>query len=132
MQHATHVNRRTLCAILAAPVVLAMGLPALAHHGWSWTQDGFFELTGIIREVYVGNPHATLDVDVEGEIWRVELAPPSATIRAGFTEELAKAGDEVVAIGNRSRDETEKRMKAVRITVNGKTYDVYPDRVPPA
>ena len=69
-----------------------MGLPALALHGWSWTQDGFFELTGIIREVYVGNPHATLDVDVEGEIWRVELAPPSATIRAGFTEKIGEGG----------------------------------------
>ena len=38
--------------------------------------------------------------------------------------------DEVTAIGNRSQDENEKRMKAVRITVNGKTYDVYPDRAP--
>ena len=93
-------------------------------------QDGFFELEGIIKAIYIGNPHATLDVDVEGEIWRVELAPPRATIAAGFTEEVAKAGDEVIAIGNRSRDETEKRMKAVRITVNGKTYDVYPDRTP--
>jgi hypothetical protein len=105
---------------------------ALAHHGWSWTQDGFFQLEGIIKEVYIGNPHATLDVDADGEIWRVELAPPSRTIAAGFTEEVAKAGDEVTAIGNRSRDESEKRMKAVRVIVKGKTYDVYPDRVPPA
>jgi hypothetical protein len=113
----------------AGLALLAAG-QALAHHGWSWTQDGFFELKGIIKEIYIGNPHATLDVDVEGEIWRVELAPPSATTRAGFTEDVAKAGDEVTAIGNRSRDETEKRMKAVRVTVNGKTYDVYPNRTP--
>lgn len=104
--------------------------PALAHHGWSWTEDGFFQLEGVIAEVYIGNPHATLDVDVEGEIWRVELAPPSRTIAAGFTEEVAKKGDEVTAIGNRSRDETEKRMKAVRLIVGGKTYDVYPGRAP--
>jgi hypothetical protein len=38
-------------------------------------------------------------------------------------------GDEVTAIGNRSSDPAEKRMKAVRIIVNGKTFDVYPDRV---
>ena len=60
------------------------------------------------------------------------MAPPSRTIAAGFTEEVAKVGDEVTAIGNRSVDQAEKRMKAVRIIVNGKTYDVYPDRVPPA
>ncbi|MDQ6437095.1 DUF6152 family protein [Mesorhizobium sp. LHD-90] len=113
-------------------LALAMAAPALAHHGWSWTEDGFFQLEGVIRGIYLGNPHATLDVDVEGEIWRVELAPPSATTRAGFTEASAKVGDEVTAIGNRSRDSAEKRMKAVRLTVNGKTYDVYPNRVPPA
>jgi hypothetical protein len=107
-----------------------LALPASAHHGWSWTEDGFFELEGVISEIYIGNPHATLDVDVEGEIWRVELAPPSRTIAAGFTEDVAKKGDEVKAIGNRSREETEKRMKAVRIVLKGKNYDVYPYRVP--
>ena len=117
---------------LAAAVMLAAATAAYAHHGWSWTQDGFFELKGRITAIYIGNPHATLDVDAEGEVWRVEMAPPSRTIAAGFTEDVAKAGDEVTAIGNRSLDETEKRMKAVRIIVKGKTYDVYPDRVPPA
>ncbi|PAP95281.1 DUF6152 family protein [Mesorhizobium wenxiniae] len=117
---------------LAAAVILAAATVAYAHHGWSWTQDGFFELRGKITAIYIGNPHATLDVDAEGEVWRVDLAPPSRTIAAGFTEEVAKVGDEVTAIGHRSRDETEKLMKASRIIVNGKTYDVYPDRVPPA
>ena len=104
-------------------------MPITAGRG---PQDGFFELKGTITAIYIGNPHATLDVDAEGEAWRVEMAPPSRTIAAGFTEEVAKVGDEVTAIGNRSLDETEKRMKAVRVIVNGKTYDVYPDRVPPA
>lgn len=115
----------TVAIGIAAPV-----LPALAHHGWAWTADGLFELTGIVKAVYVGNPHATLDVDVEGVVWRVELAPPGPTTAAGFTEETAKPGDEVVALGNRSLDPNENRMKAVRITVGGKAYDVYPSRAP--
>ena len=119
-------------ALLAALLGAAIPATAFAHHGWAWTEDGFFELTGIIKEVYVGNPHATLDVDVEGEIWRVELAPPGPAMAAGFTEDVAQIGDEVVATGNRSQDENEKRMKAVRIVIKGITYDVYPDRVPPA
>jgi len=123
---------RRLVRPLALLAVLMLSWPALAHHGWSWTEDGFFELRGKILAVYVGNPHATLDVDVEGETWRVELAPPGPTMNAGFTEDVAKPGDEVTAIGNRSQDETEKRMKAVRIIVGGKTYDVYPGRVPPS
>src|SRR5262245_53375220 len=89
-------RRRILVMFLA----ILSAAPALAHHGWSWTEDGFFQLKGIITEVYIGNPHATLDVDAEGEIWRVELAPPSRTIAAGFTDEVAAKGDEVTAIGN--------------------------------
>jgi Family of unknown function (DUF6152) len=110
--------------------MLLLAVPALAHHGWSWTEEETTQLKGKIVEIYIGNPHAALDVAVEGSVWRVELAPPSRTIAAGFTEETAKAGDEVIAIGNRSRDRSERRMKAVRIIVGGKTYDVYPDRVP--
>ncbi len=113
-------------------LMLAMAVPAVAHHGWSWTTDGYFQVEGIIREIYLGNPHAFLDVDVEGELWRVELATAGATARAGFVEASAKVGDEVIAVGNRSQDEAERRMKAVRITIGGKSYDVYPGRVPPA
>ena len=126
------MNIRLSAPGLAAAGLLSavLALPALAHHGWSWTADGMFQVEGVIKEIYLGNPHATLDVDVEGEIWRVELAPPSRTMAAGFTEEAARVGDEVTAIGNRSRDESERRMKAVRLTVGGKTYDVYPGRAP--
>ena len=123
----TDTGRRSF---IIAVAMLAAAAPALAHHGWSWTVEELSELKGVIRDVYLGNPHATLDVDVKGEIWKVELAPPRATERAGFTEASAKAGDAVTAIGNRSRDQAERRMKAVRIIVNGKTYDVYPDRAP--
>jgi hypothetical protein len=70
-----------------------------------------------------------LTVEAADGVWTVELAPPGRTRAAGFTEDAAKAGDQVTAIGNRSKDAGEKRMKAVRIIVNGKTYDVYPDRV---
>jgi hypothetical protein len=130
-KEAMAISRRVLLSYGCGTglALLAAG-PVFAHHGWSWTEDGFFELEGIIKEIYIGNPHAALEVDVEGEIWRVELAPPSATTRAGFTEDVAKVGDEVIALGNRSREDTEKRMKAVRITVNGKSYDIYPNRAP--
>ena len=126
------MNIRLSASRLAAAgfVSAALALPAFAHHGWSWTADGMFQVEGVIKEIYLGNPHATLDVDVEGEIWRIELAPPRQTERAGFNEASAKVGDEVTAIGNRSRDEAERRMKAVRLTVGGKTYDVYPGRAP--
>jgi hypothetical protein len=115
-------------AVLAAGLAAGFAVPATAHHGWSWTESGFFQLEGTITDIFIGNPHATLDVDVEGTIWRVELAPLGPTTAAGFVEGVASVGDEVTAIGNRSVDPNEMRMKAVRIIVNGTTYDVYPDR----
>lgn len=124
--------RALFLAAAAAILASLAALPAVAHHGWAWTEDGFFELKGRISEVYIGNPHATIDVDVEGEIWRVELAPPSRTIAAGFTEEVAREGEEVTAVGHRSKDANERRMKAVRVIIAGKNYDVYSDMVPPA
>lgn len=119
-------NRRAV--LLAGFALAGLASPALAHHGWSWTESGFFEITGTITDISYGNPHPTLDVDVEGTIWRVELAPPAASTAAGFTEDTASVGDEVTAIGNRSQDPNEARMKAVRVIIDGTNYDVYPDR----
>lgn len=123
---ARFARRLAVAALLAA----APALPALAHHGWAWTEDGFFELTGTITAIYYGNPHPTLDVEANGETWQADLAPPRATQNAGFMEDTAKVGDEVTLLGNRSRDAAERRMKAVRVTVGGKSYDVYPNRAP--
>jgi len=37
-------------------------------------------------------------------------------------------GDQATVTGHRSRDPNELAFKAETITVNGKTYDVYPSR----
>jgi len=122
----TSFARRTL---LAAALGAAGVTTAFAHHGWSWTVEEQSELTGTIEDIYIGNPHAVLMVAAEDGSWTVELSPPARTRAAGFDENAAKVGDEVTAIGNRSADPNEKRMKAVQIVVNGKTYDIYPDRI---
>ncbi len=62
-------------------------------------------------------------------VWLIELGNPGRTEQSGFVEGVAKIGDPIVALGNRSLDSTEKRMKAVRITVSGKVYDIYPERI---
>lgn len=119
---------RTMIAGFAGLTALA-GSTAFAHHGWSWAEGDQVQLTGVIREIYVGPPHPVLKVDAEGAQWTVELGNPSQTARSGFTEDSAKAGDTITALGNRSKDQAEKRMKAVRVTVGGKTYDIYPERI---
>ena len=119
-------------AFMAAGALLISSGFAAAHHGWTWAEAEQSELSGTIREIFIGNPHAVLQVEASDGMWTVELAPPGRTRAAGFDESVAKVGDTVVAIGNRSKDSSERRMKAVRIVVNGKTFDVYPDRVTPS
>ncbi|OHV85633.1 DUF6152 family protein [Ensifer sp. LCM 4579] len=103
---------------------------AYAHHGWSWAVADQVELSGVIREISMAPPHPTLRVETENDgVWRVELGNPRLTQRSGFVEGAAKVGDPIVVLGNRSLDPNEKRMKAVRITVAGKVYDIYPDRI---
>lgn len=117
--------------MLAAAVILAGGFTGLAfaHHGWTWAEAGQIELTGIITSITIAPPHPIIEVDADGELWTVELGNPTNTARAGFVEGSAEIGQEIVALGNRALD-GEPRMKAVRITVNGKTFDIYPERIP--
>ncbi|HDZ57293.1 MAG TPA: hypothetical protein ENI17_11410 [Pseudomonas xinjiangensis] len=110
-----------LAALLAAP--------AIAHHGWSWAESEQMELTGTVSKVQIAPPHPWLDVEAEDGLWRVELGNPNQTERAGFEEGSANPGDDITAVGNRTQDQSEKRMKAVQITVGDQTYDIYPERI---
>jgi hypothetical protein len=116
-------------ALVSAALAAGIGA-AFAHHGWDWTSDEDFVLEGTIEEIHLGNPHASLKVTAEGQLWTVDLAPPGRTAAAGFVEGVAKAGDAVTAYGHRSKDMSEYRMKAERIRVNGVNYDVYPNDLP--
>ena len=112
--------------ILAAALVLPTA--AAAHHGWTWTEEAESRLAGTIVSIDYGNPHTSLRLRTERGTWRVDLAPPSASSRAGFVEGVARPGDRVTLTGHRSRDARELAFKAETITVKGKTYDVYPGR----
>ncbi|HEX6141390.1 MAG TPA: DUF6152 family protein [Geminicoccaceae bacterium] len=121
-------HRRTILAALGAAMTLGLGRSALAHHGWRWTQDGNFELTGIIRAVRLGNPHGLLEVDADGEGWTVEVGQPWRNERAGLKDDMLVPGVEITASGHRAANPDEKRMKAERVTIDGQLYELYPDR----
>ena len=110
-------------------VFLAASQIASAHHGWRWTEDGKFELIAIVEKATLGNPHGVLVMDAEGEKWTVEVGQPWRNERAGLTDEMFAKGAELTILGKRSSDPKEKRMKAERIVIKGKNYDLYPDRL---
>ena len=113
--------------LLLAFTVLGSG-PLLAHHGWRWTEDGNFELTGLIKTVRLGNPHGVLTVDADGELWTVEIGQPWRNDRAGLKEEMLTIGREIVISGQRAADPADKKMKAERVYLDGALYNLYPDR----
>lgn len=120
------LSRRNLLALCFASPVLAAA-PVLAHHGWSWTSEEWFELSGTLTEIYIGQPHPTLTVDDGTEAWTVELAPVERTLATGFDETTIAIGDSLTAIGHRALKETDFRMKAVRLVTEAGTFDVYPE-----
>lgn len=116
----------------AALLVLAMGATgkALAHHGWSWAESELTELEGTIETISMSPPHPSLEVrDADGTLWQVDLGNPNQTQRSGFTGESAKTGDAITVLGNRNSDLDRAHIKAVRITIAGTNYDMYPERI---
>jgi hypothetical protein len=121
------MNRR---AMLGGTAMALVAGAAAAHHGWSWAEAEQIELAGTIREVTIAPPHPVLRVEtVNDGVWTVELGNPSQTSRAGFVEGVARPGDRIVALGNRSENRRERRMKAVRVTVGERRFDIYPERI---
>ncbi|HTK00754.1 MAG TPA: DUF6152 family protein [Bordetella sp.] len=122
---------RFLAAGIAAfALPLALSATATAHHGWSWADTDQVKLSGVVKKVEIAPPHPYLDVQTPNDgMWRVELGNPTQTRESGFNEQSAKINESITAIGNRASDHAEKRMKAVQISVGGKTYDIYPERI---
>jgi hypothetical protein len=121
-----------LAVALLALAVILLSQPAVAHHGWAWAEDAQSTLTGKIQSVSMAAPHPSLQViAADGAAWQIDLGNPSQTQRSGFTADSAKEGDAVTVLGNRNREQSRNHMKAVRVTIAGKSYDLYPERIAP-
>lgn len=124
------MHRRHLFSLAAAAVLFLFGLQAAqAHHGWRWTKDGKFEITGVVASAKLGNPHGVVKLNVEGKIWTIEVGQPWRNKRAGLTDAMFAKGKEITIIGSRSAKASERVVKAVRVRIKGKNYDLYPERL---
>ena len=124
----TSLAARIVRAIVCAAFAGAACLPALAHHGWSWAEDGNSEITGVVVASKLGNPHGELTVDVSGVKWVVEVGQPWRNQRAGLKDEMLGKGAKLTAIGHRHADPKERVFKAERVVIDGKKYELYPER----
>lgn len=126
--HETIRSPRILLGALAIAII-AFTLPVGAHHGWGGYNDTQFELTGVLETaVSLAGPHATMRVRANGQVWDVVLAPSTRTERAGLKEGIIPLGAQVTVSGHRHRDPNKYEIKTERVTWNGRTFNVYPDR----
>lgn len=118
-------------SLVRTALLVAFVLPATAgaHHGWSNYHEDEFELTGTLEsELSLANPHGTMQVRADGRVWNAVLAPPARTERAGLQRSTIRVGTRVTLQGHRHRDPGTYEIKTERVVVDGKVYDVYPDR----
>ena len=109
-------------------VSLTMGSTVWAHHGWAWTTGGNIELTGAIKTVRLGNPHGILEVDVDGDVWIVEVGQPWRNQQAGLVDGDLAEGVEIRAIGEPAADVSLRRLKVERLYLGDREYILYPNR----
>jgi hypothetical protein len=122
------LSRKFRLALFALAAGVYLEQAASAHHGWGWATNEEFQLTGEIAAVRLGNPHGELTVNVKGEKWVVEVGQPWRNDNAGLTPKLLSKGQVITAHGHRSAKKGERLMKAERMVINGKSYNLYPDR----
>lgn len=120
--------QRILSRLTAIGLAVVIALPALAHHGWRWTTGDNIELTGVIVEVRLGNPHGRVTVRAGDETWLVEVGQPWRNETAGLKDGDLAPGVEATFIGEPAADVSDKRLKAERLLIDGQLYDLYPDR----
>src|SRR5437763_16959927 len=107
----------------SAALALVAGA-AVAYYGWG-SYDAAHPVTvaGPIVTSKFENPHATITVKGADKTWTVTLAPTSRMSSRGATEKVVAVGQNVSAYGYPSTVAKDE-MRAERITVDGKTYEM--------
>lgn len=104
---------RTRLALVAVGIGMVIAArPLTAHHSFAAEFDAAkpFTLTGTVTKVEWMNPHSFFYIDVIDEQtkavtnWAMELGSPNGLMRAGWTRNTLKVGDEVTVEGSQAKN----------------------------
>jgi hypothetical protein len=110
--------------IIATAALVVASATALAHHGWgSYDAGRKFTIVSPVERLEWTNPHVHIGLKHQGATWAIVLAPPFRMDARGLSPALIKAGTMVRVEGYPST-RVGNEMRAERITVAGKTYEL--------
>jgi hypothetical protein len=102
--------------------LLAAAAPVLGHHAFSSEFDANQPITlkGKVTKIAWTNPHVWIYMNVQDEAgkltnWGFEMGAPHQVQGRGWTREMVKPGDELVVVGSKARDGS-NRMNARNVT----------------
>jgi Family of unknown function (DUF6152) len=114
--------------------LLALAVPALAHHAWhGYDMSNTTTVKGTVTKFDWGNPHVWIYLDVTDEKGSVEKwgaggPSPSRMAGTGWDKDTLKPGDQITAIGHRISDGT-YFLRLVKVVVPaGRELICYGDR----
>jgi len=99
------VKAKALIFVPALVCIFLFSSTLRAHHASRQVYEGkSVTLMGVVTEYEWANPHSVLSVAVKDQNggvaqWHAEILPPSEMLRAGWTKESVKPGDEVTLTG---------------------------------
>jgi len=102
--------RTHLWVITATAALLALAVPAVAHHSFAAEFDAERPVTvkGTVTKMDWVNPHSWIYVDVKDEKggvvnWRFEMGPPNSLLRMGWRKDSVPFGTSVEIQGYRAK-----------------------------
>ena len=115
--------RIRFAAFVAGLGLIVAALPVAAHHSFNAEYDTNKPITlkGAVTKIEWKNPHTYFYIDVKDETgkvtnWGLEMGSPNALMRAGWSRNSMKVGQEVVVEGSRAKDGSDlANVKAVTL-----------------
>lgn len=102
----------------------------LAHDRWSDFEEDLTQLDATITDVNIAGSDPTIQVRAaDGVNWTIELASHGRNRDAGLTAAQALPGDGVTLVGRRTQHFGENRIKALHLTIAGKDFVLYGERI---
>ena len=124
---------------VAIAVALSIGwvVSSTAHHGITAQFDTStkFEISGVVTDLEMVNPHAYVYFDVtspEGEVvpWRCELRAATVLRRSGWSEDMFSPGTEIDVLGSPDRRDAQTCYLVTVTFANGVTVQRYGQLTP--